>query len=69
MAVACSGRVVIDYTNWEGVRSKRHILPIKLWFGSNERHPIQQYLLEALDLDKKEVRYFALRGIHSWEDQ
>lgn len=59
--------LLIDYTNWRGVRGKCRIEPIKLFKGSNEWHPEDQYLLRAKDLDSGEIRDFALKGIHSWE--
>lgn len=59
--------VTIDYTNWHGERSKRRILPEGIFWGSNEWHPKEQWLLEARDLDKRETRVFALKNIHSWE--
>jgi predicted DNA-binding transcriptional regulator YafY len=58
--------VVIDYTNWRGERSKRRIQPLRITFGNNEWHPDKQWLLKAIDLDKKEIRFFALANIHSW---
>ncbi|MGV3721359.1 MAG: hypothetical protein ACO1SX_10670 [Actinomycetota bacterium] len=61
--------VVIDYTNWRGERAKREILPFRLWFGSNDWHPEPQWLLDAWDAEKDELRIFAMRGIHAWEVQ
>lgn len=59
-------KVIIDYTNWKGERSTRTILPIRIYWGSNEWHKENQWLLEAHDIDKKAVRNFALKDIHSW---
>jgi predicted DNA-binding transcriptional regulator YafY len=62
--------VIIDYTNWIGVRSERKIMPLGLHFGSNEWHPVKQWLLYAVDLEKSEKgaeRFFALTNIHSWK--
>ena len=58
--------VQIDYTNWRGERSVRKIHPLRLTFENNEWHPESQWLLEAVDLEKGEVRTFALSKIHSW---
>lgn len=58
--------VEIDYTNYRGERGVRQIQPKKLFFGSNEWHPKEQWLLEALDLSKKADRLFAMSEIHSW---
>ena len=58
--------VEIDYTNWRGERSKRRIVPMRLTWENNEWHPETQWLLEALDVEKKEMRTFAFTNIHSW---
>lgn len=58
--------VLIDYTNHAGVRSVREILPFEFHYMSNEWHPQPQWLLEAFDYDKDDVRYFAVSGIHRW---
>lgn len=50
------------YTNYKGERSERHIVPIRVWFGNTEWHPKDQYMMHAFDLDKNEVRDFALKG-------
>ena len=61
----------IDYTNWRNVRTTRLIEPVNgevyaVNFGSNQWHTEDQWLLKALDQEKKEVRDFAFSGIHSW---
>lgn len=58
--------VEIDYTNWRGERSKRRIVPMRLSWENNEWHPETQWILHALDMDKREGRDFALASIHSW---
>jgi hypothetical protein len=58
--------VTIDYTNYRGERGLRRILPLDIKFGSNEWHPEPQWLLIAIDEDKKAERIFALKDIHSW---
>ncbi len=60
--------VVIDYTNWRGERSERRIIPNmeSLWFGFNDWHREAQWLLDAYDVEKGELRTFAMRDIHSW---
>ena len=58
--------VEIDYTNWRGERSKRRIVPMSIAWENNEWHQETQWLLEALDVDKRESRTFALANIHSW---
>lgn len=60
--------VTIDYTNWRGVRELRLISPIAWHITSNKWHPIRQWMLAAADIDKGELRYFALSGIHAWSE-
>ena len=60
------GEVTIDYTNWQGVRGLRRILPKSLDWGKNQWHPEDQWLLVATDLEKSEPRTFAVKDIHSW---
>lgn len=57
--------LTIDYTNWKGIRGERKIVPVKIWFGSTKFHPEEQWLLDATDVAKNEVRTFALVDIHS----
>jgi hypothetical protein len=58
-------KVSFDYTNWRGERRTRTVKMLEFMFGSTEHHPEPQMLLRALDIDKNEVRYFAVRNIHS----
>ena len=61
--------VVIDYSNWRGERSLGRIKPTgRIDFENNEWHPNTQWLLEATDLEKNEIRTFAMRNIHSWKE-
>jgi predicted DNA-binding transcriptional regulator YafY len=60
--------VIIDYTNWRGIRAQRRIRPLSISFENNEWHPETQWLLEAEDLDNLgDVRTFAMANIHSWK--
>jgi hypothetical protein len=65
MSLPCE--VIIDYTNWRGERSIRRIVPIHMFWGSNEWHPEPQWLLDADDGDKGEPRIVAMKDIHSWK--
>lgn len=58
--------VIIDYTNWRGERGLRRIRPLRMTFENNEWHHDTQWLIEAVDVDKGEVRTFALANIRSW---
>jgi len=57
--------VLIDYTNWKGNRRIRRIRPIGIIFGQNKWHPKNQWLLEAYDLEDRQIKSFALHGIHA----
>ena len=59
--------VILDYTNYRGERSKRVIIPMAVRWGSNQWHPIQQWLLDAIDMKNGQARTFALKDILSWE--
>lgn len=59
--------VIIDYTNYRGERSFRTILPQRIYWGSTEWHTRDQWLLEAMDLEKGVPRTFAMKDIHTWD--
>lgn len=58
--------VIIDYTNWRGERALRLIVPIRVYWGSNDWHKDPQWLLDADDVEKAATRTFAMKDIHSW---
>lgn len=58
--------VKILYTNWKGVTKVRTIIPKKIIFSSNKWHKEEQYLLEAFDVEKQDIRTFACKDIKSW---
>jgi hypothetical protein len=60
------GTVQIDYVNWRGERSIRHVLPRCLYLAEVEWHPGQQWILDAWDVDKQAVRSFAMKDILGW---
>lgn len=53
----------ILYTNWKGVKRERVITPMHIYFGSTEYHKEPQFLIEAFDVEKKEIRHFALKDM------
>lgn len=53
------------YTNYRGELSIRRIVPLRLWFGSNQWHTEPQWLLDGFDLDKQEERTFALKDLQT----
>jgi predicted DNA-binding transcriptional regulator YafY len=58
--------IEILYTNWRGETGRRKIVPEKIWFGQTEWHPEDQWLLDALDIEKNELRNFAMKDIKEW---
>lgn len=56
----------IDYTNWRGERYWRKILPIAIWHGTTEWHHEPQWFLRAMDIEKGELRDFAMTNINGW---
>lgn len=52
-----------DHRNHRGETAYREARPIKIYFGSSERHPEKQWLMEAFDFAKGEVRIFAMRDM------
>ena len=62
--------VIIDYTNWRGERAMRRILPLEISWGFNEWHPKPcRWLLQAVDMEKGEIREFDMSHIHSWSPE
>ena len=57
--------VNILYTNWKGETKLRKILPISIEFKSTKWHKNEQWILNALDIDKNEERGFAIKDIQS----
>ncbi|QTA32355.1 hypothetical protein JHY03_25060 [Streptomyces sp. CA-256286] len=60
--------VSILYVNYRGEKGWRRVRPLKIWFGSTEWHPGNQWLMDAIDLEKGAERSFALKDIQAWED-
>lgn len=52
--------IVFQYKNWRGETSRRVAIPIKLWYGTTEWHPSEQWFIRAYDIEKGEERDFAL---------
>lgn len=55
--------VMIRYRNHRGEVADRRILPLRLWHGRTQWHPEDQWLMDAIDLDKGAQRSFALRDV------
>jgi len=55
--------IEFSYTNWEGKVGVREVIVEGLLYGSNSYHTDEQFLLEAFDIDKKEMRTFAIKDM------
>jgi predicted DNA-binding transcriptional regulator YafY len=67
MSIDTNKTIKILYTNYRGEKGHREILPEKIWFGSTQWHKEEQWLLDALDVKKGELRNFAMKDIHEWK--
>ncbi len=67
-AIKAEQEVRILYINYRGEKGWRRIQPLNIWFGSTEWHPERQWLIDAIDLEKKATRSFALSDIQAWEE-
>ena|SRR5438067_7388780 len=61
-----SGQVSILYTNYRGETAIRRIVPQRLWFGATTWHPEEGWLLDAVDVEKGEIRSFAMKDVKAW---
>lgn len=53
--------LVVSYTNWQGVTRIRRVVPMGVVFRSSQWHPDPQWLLICRDVEKDELREFALK--------
>ncbi len=58
--------VKILYTNWKGETRYRNIIPKSIEFKSTDWHKEEQWILNALDVDKNADRAFAIKDIKEW---
>lgn len=59
----------VTYRNHRGETAVRKIAPLAIHYGSTEYHPEPQHLLAVIDLDKRNVRMFALRNVLKWHGE
>jgi predicted DNA-binding transcriptional regulator YafY len=59
-------QVVIDYTNWRGVRRERVVQPVSFHFETNAYHKGVQWLMYAYDIGQREYKMFAMANVHAW---
>ena len=61
--------VILDYTNYKGVRRPRRVRVVRLYYGSTDYHPLPGYLLEAVDTESGQTRTFSMNHVHGWTDE
>jgi predicted DNA-binding transcriptional regulator YafY len=59
--------VTFTYKNWQGKVATRRVFPLELWYGKTDYHPGEQWFLKAFDMDKHEVRDFAMADVSDWQ--
>ncbi|MDP3881461.1 MAG: hypothetical protein Q8Q31_01130 [Nanoarchaeota archaeon] len=57
----------VVYRNYKGEVKDRKIIPLKIYYGHNEYHTGDQWLLKVWDLDKRDYREYAFRDILEWK--
>ena len=58
--------VKILYTNRKNETRYRIIKPISIEFKSTEWHKEEQWILNAVDVEKNAIRNFAIKDIKEW---
>lgn len=61
--------VKVNYTNYKGETSTRIIIPKVIYFGANEWHHEQQWIMVVFDVEKNALREFAIKDIHEWQSK
>jgi predicted DNA-binding transcriptional regulator YafY len=63
--VEAPNAISLVYTNYRGETSVRRVIPQRIWFGATDWHPENQWMLDAVDVDKDAERSFALKDIRT----
>ena len=58
--------IKVRYKNWRGEVAVRTIIPQRVYWGSTEWHPEEQWLLEVIDIDTHVMRVFAMADVQEW---
>lgn len=64
-----SAILTFEYTNWQGRTAIRRARPMRISLGSTQHHPEQQWLMEAWDVDRMEMRTFAMKDMRAVEKE
>lgn len=62
------GRIEFTYKNHRGEVAQRHVLPVSIDFKATQWHPKQQWIMDAIDLDKNSPRSFAMKDMSDVRD-
>lgn len=55
------------YKNYRGETGWRTIIPQEIFFGSNDYHAEEQWLLKVQDIEKGAERIYAMADIQKWQ--
>jgi hypothetical protein len=55
--------IEFDYINWKGAKGHRKVKVNCIYYGATSYHPEEQWLLQAIDIDKGRERIFAMKDI------
>lgn len=55
--------IMFKYKNWKGITDIRMCVVEGIFYGSNAWHKEEQFLLSGFDLDKNEMRDYAMKDI------
>jgi hypothetical protein len=61
--VTSGSYIEFDYINYKQVKGHRKVKVQRISFGSTKHHPEEEWLLEAIDMDKNEERIFAMKDM------
>ncbi len=65
--VEAVGRIFrFGYVNYRGEASTREVVFHYFWYGHSEYHAEDQFFLRGMDVQKKEMRDFAVKDIKQW---
>jgi predicted DNA-binding transcriptional regulator YafY len=56
-------RITFVYTNWRGETATRTVAPTIIWYGSTKWHPEPQWFMTATDVEKNQLRDFAVKDM------
>lgn len=55
--------ITFQYTNHRGVTEVRRVTPYRIVYGKTEWHPVEGWLLEGYDQDRRAMRSFPLQQL------